>query len=163
MTPNDEAWFAASSTFVDAAWIEHHGHVHLPFYTVIFTDAISATMNRLGIGETYAALGQGTFFGAENHVRYLRELKAGDQLCIEVCLLDRDTKRLHWRARMSKGNGMVAATFELLSVHVDQRTRRTTPMSDEVYAMVRELPGRSGETHLRAQAWQLGAQRGSER
>lgn len=163
MTPNGDAGLAVSSRLIDDAWIDHHGHVHLPFYTVLFIDAISAAMNRLGIGETYAALGKGTFFGAENHIRYLHELKAGQCVTIEPCLLDHDTKRLHWWARMSNADRTIAATFELLSLHVDQRTRRVTPMPDAVHEIVRGLHGRSRGPQPPALAWRLGAQRNPER
>lgn len=141
-TGNDRvsAWLTGPPETIDAGWIDHNGHLHLPYYTVLFIRAVSAAMDRLGFGEAYAARGGGTFFGAEHCVRYLRELKQGDVVHIELCLLDCDAKRLHWWARMTSAEqGAIVATFELLSLHVDQQSRRVAPMPADVFEAVRSL------------------------
>ncbi|EIF32998.1 putative thioesterase [Burkholderia sp. Ch1-1] len=134
------AWLAASPASIDHAWIDHNGHAHLPCYTVLFIRAISEAMDHLGIGAAYTARGRGTFFGAENHVRYLGELRADDVVRVKLCLVNCDTKRLHWGAHMTSGDcGRIAATFELLSLHVEQATRRVVPMPDAIFESARDL------------------------
>ncbi|ABE30223.1 thioesterase superfamily protein [Paraburkholderia xenovorans LB400] len=152
----NDAWFSAKPVQVDDAWIDHNGHMHLPFYTVLFIRAVGEVMERLGIGESYTAQGLGSFFGVENHVRYLHELKAGETAQVELCLLECDAKRLHWWARMSTHGQAIAATFELLSLHVDQRARRVVPMPDGVYTAVRDFPARHRELGPPPHAWRVG-------
>ncbi|WP_341806217.1 thioesterase family protein [Paraburkholderia caballeronis] len=148
----------------DPAWIDHNGHVNLPFYTVMFICAVTDVMNRYGLGEPYTARGDGSFFGVENHVRYLRELRAGDSVLVDVRLLDHDAKRLHWYAAMSRANGGAddgtrVASFELLSLHVDQRTRKVAPMPACVMRRVEAIRERDRVAGIPSDAGRVGIAR----
>jgi acyl-CoA thioester hydrolase len=64
----------------------------------------------------------------EAHVTYNREVQAGDPLRITTQILDHDEKRLHFFHTMYHGSeGWLAATNELMMLHIDYATRRAAP------------------------------------
>ena len=64
-------------------------------------------------------------YTAEVHVRYLRELHAGDPVRVTFQLLDYDAKRLHYFEQLFHAEeGWVSATSENMSLHVDMDERR---------------------------------------
>jgi acyl-CoA thioester hydrolase len=67
------------------------------------------------------------------HVRYLRELHAGDPVRVTFQLLDYDAKRMHYFEQLFHASeGWVSATSENMSLHVDMAAGKTAPFPDEV-------------------------------
>jgi acyl-CoA thioester hydrolase len=74
-----------------------------------------------------------TFFTAEVHIRYLRELHAGDPVRVTIQLLDHDAKRLHYFEQLFHAEeGWVSATSENMSLHVDMAAKKTAPFPPEL-------------------------------
>src|SRR5262249_16742357 len=74
-----------------------------------------------------------TTFCLEAHVTYHREVRVDDPLRFTTMLLDFDAKRLHYFHQMFHATfGYLAATNELMSLHVSLETRRGAPMATEV-------------------------------
>jgi acyl-CoA thioester hydrolase len=72
-------------------------------------------------------------FTAEIHVRYLRELHAGDPVRVTFQLLDYDAKRLHYFEQLVHATeGWVSATSENMSLHVDMDAKKTAPFPSAV-------------------------------
>jgi acyl-CoA thioester hydrolase len=72
-------------------------------------------------------------FTAEVHVRYLRELHAGDPVRVTFQLLDFDAKRLHFFEQLFHAvDGWVAATSENMALHVDMAASKTAAFPPEV-------------------------------
>src|SRR5690606_12133403 len=64
-------------------------------------------------------------FALEQHILYLREVRLGDPLRFTTQLIDHDAKRIHYFHRMyHDGEGYLAATTEIVSLHVDLGRRR---------------------------------------
>lgn len=64
---------------------------------------------------------------------YHREVREGDPLRFTTVLLGHDVKRLHYIHQMYHArDGYLAATNELMSLHVSQATRRSAPMAPEI-------------------------------
>ncbi len=118
---------------VRSEWIDHNGHMNMGYYVVVFDLATDAWFRHLGLDETHRGAQQVTTFCLEAHVTYHREVRAGDPLRFTTRLLAWDPKRIHYFHEMHHaGLGYLAATNELMSLHVSQRTRRATPMAAEV-------------------------------
>ena len=84
-----------------------------------------------------------TTFCLEAHVTYHREVREGDPLRFTTHLLGHDAKRLHYiHAMYHATEGYLAATNELMSLHVSRATRRGAPMAPAVLARLAEDPGR---------------------
>ena len=116
-------------------WIDGNGHMNVAYYVLAFDRATDVFYDALGIGWDYVLRERKSLFTLGMNVDYLRELRAGDAVRIATRLVDHDHKRIHYFHEMShvKG-GWLAATNELLAMHVDMATRRSAPFPDDVVA-----------------------------
>jgi acyl-CoA thioester hydrolase len=79
-------------------------------------------------------------FTAEVHVRYLRELNAGDPVRVTFQLLDFDSKRLHYFEQLfHAAEGWVSATSENMSLHVDMGAKKTAAFPPQVAACLARM------------------------
>jgi acyl-CoA thioester hydrolase len=120
---------------VQPAWIDYNGHMNVAYYLLVFDHASDALAGWLGIDEAYTKRTNQSIFVVEAHVTYAREVLEGDLLRIETQMLGADAKRLHLCHRMFHDHdGYLAATNELMLLHVDLGARRSAPMPDDVRA-----------------------------
>ena len=116
-------------------WIDHNGHMNMGYYLVVFDFATDEFFRWVGLGEAHRTARNVTTFCLEAHVTYHREVRSGDPLRFTTLLLGHDTKRLHYIHTMYHATeGYLASTNELMSLHVDLRTRRGAPMAEEITA-----------------------------
>src|ERR1700730_22236 len=92
--------FVASVMQVEPGWIDYNGHLNMAYYHVLFDRAVDELFALIGIGPSYVAAQRRSFFTAEVHVRYLRELRACDPVRVTLQLIDCDSKRLHMFQQM---------------------------------------------------------------
>ena len=118
---------------VEPAWIDYNGHLNMAYYNVLFDRAVDEAFELLGCGLDYVKTRKHSCFTAEVHVRYLRELHAGDPVRVTFQLLDYDAKRMHYFEQLFHASeGWVSATSENMSLHVDMAAGKTAPFPDEV-------------------------------
>ena len=114
-------------------WIDHNGHMNVGYYLVVFDYATDEFFRWIGLDEAHRDAAGVTTFCLEAHVTYHREVRAGDPLRFTTQLLAHDDKRLHYFHEMHHATaGYLAATNELMSLHVSQATRRGAPMAAAV-------------------------------
>jgi acyl-CoA thioester hydrolase len=135
-------------------WLDHNGHMNVAYYHLAFDQAAGAFFRWLGLDERYRQTHQASTFALETHLNYHRELRLAEAFRIEALLLSSDARRLHFCMQMFKAeSGELSAFYESLSMHVDMRTRRTAPMSDELQQRVAAI----ARAHARlARPWQVG-------
>jgi acyl-CoA thioester hydrolase len=125
--------FVSSAMTVDPAWIDYNGHLNMAYYNVLFDRAVDEAFTLVGIGAEYVRTRKASFFTAEVHLRYLRELHAGTVVRVTVQLLDYDAKRMHFFQQLYHGaEGWVSATSESLSLHVDLEARKVSPFPQDI-------------------------------
>jgi len=125
--------FAGYQDVVQPEWIDENGHLNMGYYVVVFDRATDAFLDHIGLTREYKADHEVTTFSLESHVTYLRELHEGDPLRFETQLLAFDAKRIHYFHRMLHAEQrFLAATNELMSLHVSQATRRAAPLADSI-------------------------------
>ena len=125
--------FVSSVMTVEPAWIDYNGHLNMAYYNVLFDRAVDEAYELIGIGADYVSQRKHSFFTAEVHLRYLRELHAGDPVRVTFQLLDYDGKRLHTFEQLFHAeDGWVAATSENMSLHVDMAARKSASFPPEV-------------------------------
>jgi acyl-CoA thioester hydrolase len=130
--PHFFAPFVSSVMQVEPAWIDYNGHLNMAYYNVLFDRAVDEVFELLGCGADYLKKGFSTFT-AEVHVRYLRELHAGDPVRVTFQLLDYDAKRMHYFEQLFHAEqGWVSATSENMSLHVDMASKKVAPFAPEV-------------------------------
>ena len=121
-------------------WIDYNGHLNMAFYNVIFDHGIDHLYDHLGIGKDYTKSGIGSCFTLEAHVHYLNELSLGDEVRVELRLINFDSKRIHIFEEMyHQKEGYLAATSEQIGMHVDMKTRKSSPLPDEVKSKLEAL------------------------
>lgn len=118
---------------VRADWIDNNRHMNMGYYVVVFDLATDEFMRWIGLDEEHRRAQSVTTFCLEAHVTYQREVREGDPLRFTTQLLAHDAKRLHYiHAMYHATEGYLAATNELMSLHVSQQTRRGAPIATEV-------------------------------
>src|SRR5882672_1074651 len=131
--PAVPAPFVSSVMRVEPGWIDYNGHLNMAYYNVLFDRAVDEVYELLGLGLAYVEVSRHSTFTAEVHVRYLRELRAGDPVRVTFQLLDYDAKRMHYFEQLFHASeGWVSATSENMSLHVDMAAGKTVPFPSEI-------------------------------
>jgi acyl-CoA thioester hydrolase len=132
--------FVSSVMALQPAWIDLNGHLNMAYYNVLFDQGIDEMYDLAGIGQHYLKARQHSFFNAEVHIRYLRELRLEDPVRVTFQLLAFDEKRMHFFQQLLHAReGWVSATAENMALHVDMTTRRTAPYPPDVVARLGTL------------------------
>jgi acyl-CoA thioester hydrolase len=127
-------------TTVRAEWIDHNQHMNMGYYLVVFDLATDHFLRWVGLDDAHRAAHGVTTFCLEAHVTYHREVRAGDPLRFTTRLLAHDAKRIHFFHEMwHASEGYLAATNELMSLHVSQRTRRAAAMAPAALARLGDI------------------------
>ena len=125
---------------VRSGWIDENGHMNMGYYVVVFDYATDAWLDFIGLTRQYKAAHGVMTFSLESHVTYRRELREGDELRFTTQLLGFDEKRIHYFHEMLHAReGYLAATNELMSLHVSAETRRSAPMARELLEGLEEI------------------------
>jgi acyl-CoA thioester hydrolase len=121
-------------------WIDHNQHMNMGYYLVVFDFATDAFLAWVGLDEAHRRERRVTTFCLEAHITYHREVGAEAPLRFTTVLLAHDDKRIHYFHQMYHATeGYLAATNELLSLHVSRDTRRSAPMAPEILARLAEI------------------------
>ncbi|WP_319775596.1 thioesterase family protein [Breoghania sp.] len=150
---NNDAPFQSSQMRVEDDWIDYNGHLNMAYYNVLFDRAIDEAYTALGLGPDYIETDNASYFTAEVHLCYLRELSAGDLVTVNTRILGFDAKRIHGFQELIHSDGWVSATSEQMSLHVDMGSRKVAPFPEKIakklahYAALHEalgVPERAG-------------------
>ncbi|HEY6702620.1 MAG TPA: thioesterase family protein [Xanthobacteraceae bacterium] len=138
--------FVSSVMRVEPGWIDYNGHLNMAYYNVLFDRAVDEAFELLGCGLDYVRTRRHSCFTAEVHVRYLRELHAGDPVRVTFQLLDYDAKRMHYFEQLFHAEqGWVSATSENMSLHVDMTTKKVVPFAPEVTRRMSQMKSAHGQ------------------
>jgi acyl-CoA thioester hydrolase len=103
-------------------WIDYNGHLRDAYYTLVFSQAVDALMDEVGLDFAYRAQSGCTLFTLETHVHYLREVKASDAISVRARALGVDAKRIHvGLALQCPRLAEPAALGEFMLLHVQQQ------------------------------------------
>jgi len=121
-------------------WTDGNGHMNVAYYVLAFDRATDVFYDALGVGWGYVERERRSLFTLAMNVDYLHETLAGDGLRIATRLLDHDHKRIHYFHEMYREvDRTLAATNELLAMHVDMSTRRGMPFDDTVAVRIEAM------------------------
>ncbi|MEQ8585634.1 MAG: thioesterase family protein [Thalassobaculaceae bacterium] len=137
---SDAGWFNSGTATVRPDWIDYNGHMNVGYYLVAFDMATEAVCVHLGVGEAYRRARDASIFVLEAHVTYDREVVEGAPLAFRSRIVDHDAKRFHLIHEMVHAEeGFLAATNELMCMHVDLTTKRSAPLPEDALAKVAAL------------------------
>lgn len=130
----------SSQMIVQDDWIDYNGHLNMAYYNVLFDKAVDEVFEKLGLGPDYIKQRNGSYFTAEAHVCYLRELSAGMPVTVDLQLLDYDAKRTHYYQELRHAEeGWLSATSEQMNLHVDMTARKVVPWPEDIAANIQAL------------------------
>ena len=124
---------------IEKDWIDYNGHLNMAYYNVLFDRGVDDAFDVLGMGAEYARTRRLTTYTAEVHICYVRELHLGHAVRCSFQLLDFDAKRIHVFQEMRHEDGWLAATAEMLTLHVDMNGPKVAPFSPDVLARIEEM------------------------
>lgn len=120
---------------IDADYLDEMGHMNVMWYTHLFDRATWVFFASLGMDLNYYNTSLAGAFALEQHTRYLAELFQGQIVQVHTRALGRSIKRFHFMHFMLVQNsGQLAATSELIGIHVDRRNRRSSPLPEQIAA-----------------------------
>lgn len=120
--------------------LDEMGHMNVMWYTHFFDQGTWGLFSGLGMDLAYFENEHAGAFALEQHTRYLAELRLGDSVTVRSRILARNAKRLHFMHFMIQdGSGGLAATTELIGMHIDRRTRRSAPFPDYIADNIDEV------------------------
>lgn len=125
---------------VRSEWIDYNGHMNAAYFVVAFDHATDAFLAHVGLGQDYVRAENRSVFAGESHVCYLQEVKEGQMLSFETLVLGVDPVRIHiFHTMRHAEEGWVAATNELMLLHVNLELRRAGVMPSPIRALLNGL------------------------
>ena len=137
--------FVSSVMRVEPGWIDYNGHLNMAYYNVLFDRAVDEVYELIGCGLAYVENARHSCFTAEVHVRYLRELNAGDPVRVTWQLIDYDAKRMHFFEQLFHADGWLSATSENMALHVDMTAKKTAAFPESVAARLKLMLAAHGK------------------
>jgi acyl-CoA thioester hydrolase len=107
-------------TRVDAAWIDDNDHMSDAAYALVFSRAVDALMDRIGLDAAQRKASRRTLYTAQALHRYFAEATAGDALAVNLRLLEHDDKRMRVWLEMSGRDGVALAASEQTLLSIDR-------------------------------------------
>ncbi|MEX2614607.1 MAG: thioesterase family protein [Alphaproteobacteria bacterium] len=146
---NEEALLHLYTDVVRPEWIDYNGHMNVAYYVLAFDHATDAFFDHIGLDHAYKAANNSTTFIVDMNVSYLCEVLEGDPLRFVTRILDYDEKRLHFFHEMFHAEkGYLAATNEIMAVHISLGNRRMAPMGVGLQHRIAEIGNRHRQLEL---------------
>jgi acyl-CoA thioester hydrolase len=154
-------WPRTLAAAVEPGFIDAMGHMNVAWYVHLFDRATWACFEAVGIDEAYRGRAHAGMFAVEEHLRYLGELRAGDPLEVYTRVVEARPKTVRlYHAMVDPVRDRLAATADVVGVHIDLGTRRSAPFPADILARLRAAAPAPAERALDdagakrfAQAW----------
>lgn len=118
-----------------AEYLDEMGHMNVMWYTHHFDRATWNFFASFGMDLAYFEQARAGSFALEQHTRYLVEVRHGQFIRLQTRALGRSEKRFHFMHFMSiEDTGTLAATTELVGIHINQDLRRSSPLPPHIAA-----------------------------
>lgn len=116
------------------------GHMNVRYYAGHFDSAAWLMFEEMGLSIAYYQANNVGMFALEQHLRYVREVRLGEEIGVYFRLVDMNAKRSYFMMFMvNETTQTLAATFESLGSFADLSVRRTAPFPAEIYSGMRAL------------------------
>lgn len=113
-------------------WVDYNGHMNDAAYASVFSCAVDSLMEFFGLTKEVIENEKYTLFTLETHLCYLNEAHLGEELHVNLQLLDVDSKRLHVFFTMKNTNEVVISTSEQMLMGMDQEIGKPAPFLPHV-------------------------------
>src|SRR5690242_12715222 len=112
---------------------DHMGHMNVMWYVGKFDEATWQLLSNIGLSRSRLGKEGAGMAAVEQHIEYKRELRAGDLITIRSAVLEVKDKSVRFRHEMwNDETGELAATTELVGVHLDLTARRAKSLPVDI-------------------------------
>jgi acyl-CoA thioester hydrolase len=119
---------------------DHVGHMNVMWYVGKFDEATWQFFNALGLTPNYLRAAKRGMAAVDQHISYLRELRAGDVVSVRTTLIGFKEKSVQFVHEMSDDErGDVVARTTLKAVHLDAEHRKSCAFAAEIAAKMAAL------------------------
>ncbi len=119
---------------------DHMGHMNVMWYVGKFDEAIWNVFARIGLTPSVLREGRRGMAAVEQTIRYRRELLAGDVVAVRSHVTAVGEKAITIRHELvNVERDEVAATMDVVGVHLDTVARKAVPLPPPVAARARSL------------------------
>lgn len=132
--------FSEYETTVEPTMIDYSGHLNVGYYLLLFEDAARSFFQSVDLSQAYRERTGHALFAIEAHLTFEREVREGDRLRFETQLLGATDKAIdvvHFMRLLPAGD--LAATNEILYLHMNLASRRPASLPDERRAALVEM------------------------
>lgn len=135
----DQQCFKSDARTIGGDWVDFNGHMSMIYYPIAFETFSIPVFEGMGFGQAYVEATKKTLFTLETHIRFLRELHAGDRVLSVFRYVDHDRNKFVYAQELHHVDGWLSATFEALTVHMDTMARKSVPFSAQTLALFADL------------------------
>ena len=124
---------------------DHVGHMNVMWYVGKFDEATWQFFNMLGLSPSYLRSARRGMVAVDQHLSYLRELRAGDVVTVRTTLLDIKEKSIRFVHEMANDESLeVVARTTLKGVHLDTQSRTSVAFAEAVSARAASMLAGAG-------------------
>ena len=127
-------------TRVAPEWVDYNGHMNDAEYARVFSLAVEALMDHIGLDAAGRSRHRYTLYTLETHLCYRREVHQDQPLEVALTLLDRDAKRLHAFFELFDEERNLLASSEQMLMGMDQQSGRPNAFPAPVTEAIAALP-----------------------
>lgn len=147
-------------TQVIADWVDYNGHMNDAEYARVFSQAVDALMDQIGLDAAGREALNYTIYTLETHLCYRQEVHLDEVLDVQLVLLDKDAKRLHAYFTLVNAQGETVATSEQMLMGMDTLAGKPAAFPEAIATQVDALPClASGEEKPSGAGRQIGIKR----
>ena len=112
---------------------DNFGHMNVQFYVARFDEANWHLLADCGITPDYFRENNKAIVAVEQNISYHKELFSGDLILVRSKLMEiSDKTMIYYHQMINCQTNEVASEMKLTAVHIDTRTRKAVPFSNEM-------------------------------
>jgi acyl-CoA thioester hydrolase len=112
---------------------DHVGHMNVMWYVGKFDEATWQFFNTLGLSASFLQTAKRGMAAVDQHITYLKELRAGSVVTVRTTLLEIKEKRIRFEHVMTDDErNVIAARTTLIAVCIDSESRRACALPEFV-------------------------------
>ncbi|UOQ83398.1 thioesterase family protein [Gracilibacillus salinarum] len=120
-------------------WVDYNGHMNDAAYAKVFSLAVDALIDHIGLDEQARRKLSYSIFTLETHICYLQEAHETQEINVTLQLLNKDAKRLHVFFEMYAGadnQQHLIATSEQMLMGMDMEQGRPAPFPETIAEVI---------------------------
>lgn len=145
LDPDLTGWTVTYRGVVTAWHCDHVGHLNIAHYVSRFDEAHWPFFAELGLTPEFLRQNQHGMAAVEQHIRYHKEVRAGDVVAIRSRLIEARAKvLLSEHLLVDDVTGVLCASEKITCAYMDLQTRRASPFPPDIARRLGEhaVPGR---------------------